>query len=1057
MSYLFGRRRGQFLVKIKEIYMEGFGHFHQRNIGPIMEPITIVHGPNETGKTTLLAFIRTMLFGFPRIYRNFYPPGDDWRHGGRITLHDRTGDNYVVERFTGKGGKAKVPTLNRIWEDGDTMLGQLIGNVSLDIFKSVFAFNLDELQAGGLLQEEGVKEYIYGAALGAPQLPSLSKSLVDRSRAIFLLRGRKQEVPKILAKLRALDDSLEKVEGNAARYGDLRVRQDELRQELEENSVEYRRMVSNSLHFENLQKGWEDWVKLVECESRIEEISWFESFPDNALLLLDRYEENLRQTRKARDEVADQLWEEQESAEIEIADESLVEDRDRIERIRRGRSGFDNSVRDLSKRKGELAILERDFSDRLVGLDPNWEEARLNSFDISLGVHNEVEQWKRKLEDNCNAGRQTEIRLEQEQRQLNECQMEYEEVQQILPASPPLNLEALNSRRANLRTARSRLDSYQAARQNHNNLRSQLERLPQVPEQELQRRKRQALPILLGLIGAVLTVRDFLLKEEGSLAVMISGGLLLIVAAYLFLREQRKSMTISGVATLVEVLEGQIDDARSLEETEKGLLYQTTTMLELNQLPDATILDDVESELASFEKDMTVWNEAKARMAEAERRFKRQKAITDKALDERHKMERSARNLQQDWEAWLLKRKVSETFTPDTMIEFLARVEVVRTKYQEVRQMRHRVSAIEADITEYLDLVKPLAYKCSDKSFLKDYHQAGTLADSLIEEFDNAYFLVQKREKTQQMIEKYRQKLKQKEQDLVKADQKVREHIFAGGTDDPEEFRLRAQQNAEHCRLEQRRDEHLSRLRILSGPGKKLEIFCESLSRSDPNQLQEEIVLVSQEVNNIKATRDDLQRERGRIENELAQLTDEKESSILRATRHIQLEQLRGYAYEWSRLKLAEWLLEKTRQKFEQERQPSVIRHAQGFFSSVTGGRYRRLYAPLGEQTITVEDATGATKEPRQLSRGTREQLYLALRFGLIREFGEHTECLPVVVDEILVNFDPNRALQAVAAFVELSRTNQVLVFTCHPEVVETFRRVTEESGSPHPQLIDIG
>ena len=1044
-------------MKIKEIYMEGFGHFHQRNIGPMMSPITIIHGPNETGKTTLLAFIRTMLFGFPRIYKNFYPPGDDWRHGGRISLLDGAGDDFVVERFTGKGGKAKVTTPNGIWEDGDMVLGQLIGNISLDIFKSVFAFNLDELQAGGLLQEEGVKEYIYGAALGAPQLPSLSKSLHDRHRAIFLLRGRNQKVPKVLAELRALDSSLEKVEDNAARYGNLRVRQDELRQELEENNVEYRRMVSNSSYLKNLQKGWEDWVKLADCESRMEEISWFESFPNDALLLLDRYEENLRQTRKARDEITDQLWEVQEDAEMEIADESLVEDRDLIERIRRGRSGFDNSVRDLSKRKGELDILERDFSDRLVELDPNWDEARLDSFDISLGVHNEVEQWKRKLKDNCNAERQTEIRLKQEQRQLHERQEEYEEAWQILPTSPPLSQEALNSRRANLRTARSHLNSYQAARQNHNNLCSQLERLPQVPEQELQRRKRLALPILLGLVGAVLTVRNFLLQEEGSLAVMISGGLLLIGAAYLFLREQRKPMTISGVSTLVKVLEGQIDDARGLEETEKGLLYQTATMLELNQLPDVAILDDVESELVSFEKDMTVWNGAKARMTEAERRLNRQKNITDRVSDERRKIEEGTRNLQQDWEAWLRKKKVPETFTTDTMIEFLARVKVVLTKCQEVRQMRHRVSAIEADITEYLDLVKPLADKCGDKSFLQDYHQVGTLADSFIKRFDNAYCLVQQREKAQQLVDKYRQKLKQREQDLMKADQKVQEHIFAGGTDDSEEFRLRAQQNAEHCRLEQRRDEHLSRLRILSGPGKKLEIFREILSRSDPNQLQEEIVLASQEVDNIKATRDDLQREVGRIENELAQLTDEKESSILRATYHIRLEQLRGHAYEWSRLKLAEWLLEKTRQKFEQERQPSVIRHAQGFFSSVTGGRYRRLYAPLGEQTITVEDATGATKEPRQLSRGTREQLYLALRFGLIREFGEHTECLPVVVDEILVNFDPNRALQAVAAFVELSRTNQVLVFTCHPEVVETFRRVTEESGSPHPQLIDIG
>ena len=162
------------------------------------------------------------------------------------------------------------------------------------------------------------------------------------------------------------------------------------------------------------------------------------------------------------------------------------------------------------------------------------------------------------------------------------------------------------------------------------------------------------------------------------------------------------------------------------------------------------------------------------------------------------------------------------------------------------------------------------------------------------------------------------------------------------------------------------------------------------------------------------------------------------------------VEQLREQAREWSRLTVAEALLEKTRHKFEQERQPGVIRHAQEFFSGVTGQRYQRVYAPIGEQTITVTEATGASKQPSELSRGTREQLYLALRFGLIREFGEHAERLPVVVDEALVNFDPGRARLAAEAFAELSETNQVLVFTCHPAIAETFQ---DAAGA---QVVDI-
>ena len=90
--------------------------------------------------------------------------------------------------------------------------------------------------------------------------------------------------------------------------------------------------------------------------------------------------------------------------------------------------------------------------------------------------------------------------------------------------------------------------------------------------------------------------------------------------------------------------------------------------------------------------------------------------------------------------------------------------------------------------------------------------------------------------------------------------------------------------------------------------------------------------------------------------------------------------------------------------------------------------------------------SNGTTKTPENLSRGTREQLYLALRFGLIRQFAEQETSLPVVVDEVLVNFDPDRARRAAEAFAELARTNQVLVFTCHPSMAELFTTVDPEA-----------
>jgi uncharacterized protein YhaN len=97
--------------------------------------------------------------------------------------------------------------------------------------------------------------------------------------------------------------------------------------------------------------------------------------------------------------------------------------------------------------------------------------------------------------------------------------------------------------------------------------------------------------------------------------------------------------------------------------------------------------------------------------------------------------------------------------------------------------------------------------------------------------------------------------------------------------------------------------------------------------------------------------------------------------------------------------------------------------------------------APPGETTLHVIDKNENRKEMEKLSRGTLEQLYFSVRLGLIREFSRRLEPLPVVMDDILVNFDPKRAEVALTALLDLAETHQVLLFTCHPATCDLIRK----------------
>jgi uncharacterized protein YhaN len=139
---------------------------------------------------------------------------------------------------------------------------------------------------------------------------------------------------------------------------------------------------------------------------------------------------------------------------------------------------------------------------------------------------------------------------------------------------------------------------------------------------------------------------------------------------------------------------------------------------------------------------------------------------------------------------------------------------------------------------------------------------------------------------------------------------------------------------------------------------------------------------------------------------------------------------------------LAADLIEETLGEFERTRQPEVLAHTSLTFAQVTGGRYQRLHQADDRDDLLIFDAAGAKKGTAELSRGTAEQLYLCLRLGLVSEFQSHGPSLPLVMDDVLVNFDPARARAMAEALVSFSRGNQVLFFTCHPGFRDLFREL---------------
>ncbi len=209
-------------------------------------------------------------------------------------------------------------------------------------------------------------------------------------------------------------------------------------------------------------------------------------------------------------------------------------------------------------------------------------------------------------------------------------------------------------------------------------------------------------------------------------------------------------------------------------------------------------------------------------------------------------------------------------------------------------------------------------------------------------------------------------------------------------------------------------------------PGLKLEDLLEKLSG---------------EIEQLNETLKQLRESKGGSDAELRRLRQSdgaaETAEKIEFARQELAESIHRYLPRLLALKTLEYSIE----KFEREQQPETLRQIQRYFSDMTAGRYMRVGTPVGGLgELFVEERGGTVKDVPQLSTGTREQLFLAMRLAYIDNFRKNREPLPVVLDDVLVNFDPARQKETLRFLGDLSRHIQVILLTCHDATLELAR-----------------
>ncbi len=149
-------------------------------------------------------------------------------------------------------------------------------------------------------------------------------------------------------------------------------------------------------------------------------------------------------------------------------------------------------------------------------------------------------------------------------------------------------------------------------------------------------------------------------------------------------------------------------------------------------------------------------------------------------------------------------------------------------------------------------------------------------------------------------------------------------------------------------------------------------------------------------------------------------------------------------------LLLAGALLQRAMDQFRLESQPQLLLRAARYLERASAGAYKWLGSDLFHPGAAKEprisarrDRGRAEREAEELSRGTRDLLYLCLRLALADEITEQGQSVPLILDDPLVNMDDTRLRAGLELLAELAGERQVLLMTCHQQQAEMLARIT--------------
>lgn len=203
-------------MNIHAIHIYGYGKFANQTFRLSPSNLHLIYGLNEAGKTTLMSFIESVLFGFPKTKR--YEPKTGVIYGGMLEVGHPDFGQIRIERTAGKPERVTV-----YLEDGSTkpegFLNELLSGIDRQLYKAIYSFDVFGLQEIHKFNRDKIGRFLlFSSLFGSDAISKLDAGLVKKQEELFKPNGRKPELNQELDRLKRLSEDLKKAKAREGGY-----------------------------------------------------------------------------------------------------------------------------------------------------------------------------------------------------------------------------------------------------------------------------------------------------------------------------------------------------------------------------------------------------------------------------------------------------------------------------------------------------------------------------------------------------------------------------------------------------------------------------------------------------------------------------------------------------------------------------------------------------------------------------------------------------------------------------------------------------------------------